>query len=124
MLPHLLACSLTHSLVHTHIVCQLHMYICTLSLSPQPVLVVGVDNQLTSNLWTPQSFSRDFGKDYSELVDCRWGYPLPHYPSHIFWDGFDDISRRLREPNSREPRLLKQKDWPPGEDFCEKLPRR
>lgn len=64
------------------------------------------------------------GDDYSELVDCRGGYPLPHYPSHVFWDGFNDVSQRLRDPNTREPRLLKQKDWPPGEDFCEKLPRR
>ena len=31
---------------------------------------------------------------------------------------------RLRDPTNDEPRLLKLKDWPPGADFSEKLPRR
>ena len=31
---------------------------------------------------------------------------------------------RLRDPDGDEPRLLKLKDWPPGDDFSEKLPRR
>ena len=31
---------------------------------------------------------------------------------------------RLRDPTEDEPRLLKLKDWPPGDDFSEKLPRR
>lgn len=31
---------------------------------------------------------------------------------------------RLRDSKSNEPRLLKLKDWPTGDDFSEKLPRR
>ncbi len=31
---------------------------------------------------------------------------------------------RIRDPTKNEPRLLKLKDWPPGDDFSEKLPRR
>ena len=31
---------------------------------------------------------------------------------------------RLRDPTTNEPRLLKLKDWPTGEDFSEKLPTR
>ena len=42
----------------------------------------------------------------------------------MFWDGFEDISKRLRDPRTGEPRLLKLKDWPPGDDFSEKLPKR
>ena len=34
------------------------------------------------------------------------------------------ISVRLRDPTNDEPRLLKLKDWPTVEDFCEKLPKR
>ena len=88
------------------------------------MVVAGVNRGLTPDMWTPQSFSRDFGDDYSELVDCIRSVPLPHFPSNVFWDGFEDMSCRLRDPASGEPRLLKQKDWPPGEDFCEKLPKR
>ena len=88
------------------------------------MVVAGVDSGLTTEMWTPQAFGRDFGDDYSELVDCLRCSPLPHFPSHVFWDGFDDMTQRLRDPTSGDPRLLKQKDWPPGEDFCEKLPKR
>ena len=31
---------------------------------------------------------------------------------------------RLHDPNNDVPRLLKLKDWPPGDDFSEKLPKR
>ena len=31
---------------------------------------------------------------------------------------------RLRDPTKNEARLLKLKDWPPGDDFSEKLPKR
>ena len=35
-----------------------------------------------------------------------------------------DMPVRLRDPTTNEPRLLKLKDWPTGEDFSEKLPTR
>lgn len=31
---------------------------------------------------------------------------------------------RLIDPTNDEPRLLKLKDWPTGDDFSEKLPKR
>ena len=36
----------------------------------QPVLVVGVDKQLSPDMWTPQSFSRDFGASHVHTMSC------------------------------------------------------
>ena len=38
-----------------------------------------------------------------------------------FWDGFENVSERLRNDNG-DPMVLKLKDWPTTKDFKEKLP--
>ena len=64
------------------------------------------------------------GSELVDLVDCRSGLILPNIPAKQFWVGFEDVRHRLVDQATEEPMLLKLKDWPPSEDFSEKLPRR
>lgn len=89
----------------------------------QPVLVKGVDERLSIDLWHPDAFCRDFGEVKNDLVDCRTGAIIKNLPMRKFWEGFESFDKRLKDDDG-ECRLLKLKDWPPGEDFSEKLPRR
>lgn len=89
----------------------------------QPVLVSEVSNHLNMDLWRPESFSRDFGEDKNDLVNCMNGNLVPNQPMKKFWDGFEYINKRLKDEKGN-PMLLKLKDWPPGEDFAEILPTR
>lgn len=89
----------------------------------QPVVVSKVDACLNMDLWRPESFSKDFGEDANDLVNCLTGTLVPNQPMKRFWDGFDYINKRIKDEKG-EPMLLKLKDWPPGEDFSETLPTR
>ncbi|KFM59229.1 Lysine-specific demethylase 3A, partial [Stegodyphus mimosarum] len=89
----------------------------------QPILVKGVEEGLDMSLWHPDSFCRDFGEVKNDLVDCRTGAVLKNLPMKRFWEGFETFSKRMKDENG-EYMLLKLKDWPPGEDFSEKLPTR
>lgn len=89
----------------------------------QPVLVSDVSTILDKNLWSPESFSRDFGEERVDLVNCASGLVVPYQLGKKFWDGFDLAAKRLRDERGA-PMVLKLKDWPPGEDFAELLPGR
>ncbi|CAH0720118.1 unnamed protein product, partial [Brenthis ino] len=89
----------------------------------QPVLVSDVSSLLDKDLWTPESFSRDFGDARVDLVNCASGLVVPNQPARKFWDGFELAAKRLRDERGA-PMVLKLKDWPPGEDFAELLPAR
>lgn len=89
----------------------------------QPVLVSDVSTLLDKDLWSPESFSRDFGDTRVDLVNCASGLVVPNQPARKFWDGFDLAAKRLRDERGA-PMVLKLKDWPPGEDFAELLPAR
>lgn len=89
----------------------------------QPIIVSEVSNALNMDLWRPESFSRDFGDLKNDLINCMTGNIVPKMPMRRFWDGFDHISKRLKDERGN-PMLLKLKDWPPGEDFAETLPSR
>ncbi|XP_031620510.1 lysine-specific demethylase 3A isoform X2 [Contarinia nasturtii] len=89
----------------------------------QPVLVSHVNKCLNMDLWRPESFSRDFGEDANDLINCLTGTLVPNQPMKRFWEGFDCINKRIKDENG-EFMLLKLKDWPPGEDFSETLPTR
>ncbi|XP_046386731.1 lysine-specific demethylase 3B-like isoform X4 [Ischnura elegans] len=89
----------------------------------QPVIVSDVTKSLDATLWHPDSFARDFGDDKNDLINCTTGNIVPNQPMRRFWEGFEVISRRLRDDKG-QPMLLKLKDWPPGEDFAETLPAR
>lgn len=89
----------------------------------QPVICSEVSKRLNMSLWTPESFSRDFGEDKADLINCMSGNIVPNQQMKKFWDGFDHLTRRLKDDKG-DPMLLKLKDWPPGEDFAETMPTR
>lgn len=89
----------------------------------QPVMVSDVSKKLNLDLWQPSSFTRDFGEEKNDLVNCTNGNLLPKQAMKKFWDGFENITKRLKDEKGN-PMLLKLKDWPPGGDFAEILPTR
>lgn len=89
----------------------------------QPVLISDVSKNLNMDIWHPDSFTRDFGDEKNDLINCLNGNLLPKLPMRKFWEGFENITKRLKDEKGN-PMLLKLKDWPPGEDFAEMLPTR
>lgn len=89
----------------------------------QPVIVSNVGSKLDKELWTPDSFSRDFGRKTNNLINCMTGNVVPNQKMKKFWDGFEHVKQRLRDGNG-VPMLLKLKDWPPSDDFAKLLPDR
>ena len=91
----------------------------------QPVLVANVASRLNKDLWTPSAFSEDTRLQVlkSDLVNCISGKKLPNQPMKRFWEGFDQMEKRLKDEVGN-PMLLKLKDWPPGQDFADLLPDR
>ncbi len=87
-------------------------------------MVENVHLKLNQDLWTPQSFNRDFGKQTSRLVNCMNGDVIPKRPMRDFWNGFEDINQRLIDQETGDAMLLKLKDWPPNAEFRDMLPRR
>ena len=89
----------------------------------QPVLVSHVGNKLSSSLWHPESFSRDFGDQINDLINCSSGDIISDQPMSKFWNGFENSEERLCDQQG-DVMLLKLKDWPPSADFAETLPDR
>ncbi|XP_041049289.1 lysine-specific demethylase 3B-like [Carcharodon carcharias] len=89
----------------------------------QPVLVSGVHKKLNSALWKPEAFSREFGDQEVDLVNCRNCAIISDVKVRDFWDGFEVIAKRLKSEGG-QPMVLKLKDWPPGEDFRDMMPTR
>lgn len=92
-------------------------------LQGHPVLISGVDKRLDTSLWHPSSFSKDFGLQRHELIDCSTGKVVRNQRMSKFWDGFENSSKRLLDKNG-DPMMLKLKDWPQSEDFADILPDR
>lgn len=89
----------------------------------QPVLVSGIHKRLKGDLWRPDAFSREFGDQDVDLVNCRNCAIISDVKVRDFWDGFEIISKRLQDTEG-QPMVLKLKDWPPGEDFRDMMPTR
>lgn len=89
----------------------------------QPVIVSNVYKNLDKELWHPDSFIRDFGDTKNDLVNCMTGNIVPNQFMRKFWEGFENMTKRLKDDKGNTM-LLKLKDWPPGEDFAEMLPSR
>lgn len=87
----------------------------------RPVIVSNMDTRLDMDLWKPKSFSRDFGGNKINLINCLTDDDVPNQEMKSFWDGFDDIKNRLKD-NEGKPMLLKLKDWPANQDFFDTLP--
>lgn len=58
-----------------------------------------------------------------DLVNCRNHEIVPNVKLSKFWDGFENISKRMVDSKGR-PTILKLKDWPSSEDFKEIMPTR
>uniref|UniRef100_A0A3Q3EGD9 Lysine-specific demethylase n=1 Tax=Labrus bergylta TaxID=56723 RepID=A0A3Q3EGD9_9LABR len=89
----------------------------------QPVLVSGIHKRLKVDLWHPDAFSKEFGDQDVDLVNCRNCAIISDVKVRDFWDGFQVISKRLQDSEG-QPMVLKLKDWPPGEDFRDMMPTR
>lgn len=89
----------------------------------QPVMVSDVGQRLNPNLWSPNSFCRDFGVYTNDLIDCATGLLVEGKTMKEFWDGFEDETKRLKDSDGNKM-LLKLKDWPVAADFSETLPER
>ncbi|XP_053211076.1 nuclear receptor coactivator 6-like [Panonychus citri] len=87
----------------------------------QPVLISGINKLLDSSLWNPDEFNRLFGDAKSDVVNCKTGHVLPKLQMKKFWDGFENLNKRLKGDDN-EFLTLKLKDWPPGDDFSDLLP--
>lgn len=88
-----------------------------------PVLMSNVAASMNKELWTPQSFSAEFGELKSELINCLSGNLVQGRKISEFWDGFEYMSDRLKDSEGN-PMLLKLKDWPPDSDFQKIMPSR
>lgn len=89
----------------------------------QPVMVSDVGKSLNSEIWSPESFSRDFGQYTNDLIDCATGDVVVGKTMKEFWDGFENEANRLTD-SAGNKMLLKLKDWPVAADFSETLPER
>ncbi|KAK3723792.1 hypothetical protein QZH41_007105 [Actinostola sp. cb2023] len=89
----------------------------------KPILVSNIDKLLDDNLWSPESFEKEFGEEITDVVNCRTGKTVENFSVGAFWKGFECVKDRAVD-SCGEPMLLKLKDWPPGDDFSEKLPSR
>lgn len=86
-------------------------------------MVSDVGKNLNPNLWSPSSFSRDYGHVTNDLIDCATGLLVEGKTMKQFWDGFEDEAKRLKDDDGNKM-LLKLKDWPVAADFSDTLPKR
>lgn len=89
----------------------------------QPVLISGVLDKLQSELWVPEAFSAEFGHERSDFINCMTGNLVRNREISTFWDGFENVEKRLMD-HEGQPMLLKLKDWPPDSDFKNIMPSR
>lgn len=64
----------------------------SLLLCVQPVLVSRIDKRLKGHLWQPDAFSKEFGDQDVDLVNCRNCAIISDVKVRDFWDGFQVIS--------------------------------
>ncbi len=92
-------------------------------LRGQPVVIADSCCDLDPDLWSPESFLRDFGRVRHTLINCLNGNEVPKAKLADFWEGFQRVTKRLKDEKGT-PMLLKLKDWPPTDDIAEYMPRR
>lgn len=54
----------------------------------------GIDKRLKSHLWQPEAFSKEFGEQDVDLVNCRNCAIISDVKVRDFWDGFEVISSK------------------------------
>lgn len=81
----------------------------------------GIEKLIDIKLWNPEEFNKNFGDAKNDLINCKTGSVLSKQPMKKFWDGFENMSKRLKDEDG-DSMFLKLKDWPPGDDFSDLLP--
>lgn len=71
-------------------------------------MVSGVTKTMDPSIWNPESFLRDFGDIKNDLVNCLTGNTVPNQPMKKFWEGFERLTKRLKDEKG-QPMLLKLK---------------
>lgn len=89
----------------------------------QPVIVADVGTKLESSLWNPESFIKEFGDVKGDFLNCLGGTLLPSQPLRKFWEGFENVNKRIKGDDG-ESLVLKMLDWPPGDEFSDVMPSR
>lgn len=89
----------------------------------KPLLIRGLHHNISATLWTPESFSNEFGSMKVSLVNCKNGRIINELTMEKFWNGFENIEEREKDAKNR-PMILKLKDWPTADDFKQLLPSR
>lgn len=74
----------------------------------QPVMVSGVAQLLDQAIWHPDAFLKDFGDEKNDLVNCLTGNLVPNQPMRKFWEGFERLTKRLKDEKGQSM-LLKLK---------------
>nr|QDF21461.1 lysine-specific demethylase 3A [Brachionus koreanus] len=91
--------------------------------SKRPIVVKNLHKSLNEKLWTPDSFSSEFGHLEINLVNCRNNRIVPKVLLKKFWSGFSNLEERPCDHKGRKM-VLKLKDWPSSDDFKHFLPSR
>ena len=68
----------------------------------------GVDKRLDNPIWHPDSFLKEFGDQTNDLINCQTGNLVPDQPMWKFWEGFERLTKRLKDAKG-QPMLLKLK---------------
>lgn len=89
----------------------------------KPIVIKNLHKSLDENLWTPDSFSSEFGHLETDLVNCKNNRIVPDVLLEKFWSGFDNSENRLCDHKGNKL-ILKLKDWPSSDDFKNFLPSR
>lgn len=82
-----------------------------------PVVVANSNRNMNKSIWKPEYFSKKFGNEKHEMVDCKNGATIKQVDMKHFWNGFDLISTRIPKDHN-EKVVLKLKDWPTSDDFA------
>lgn len=86
-----------------------------------PVIISNCNSFIDNSIWKPETFLKEFGKFEGQLVNCATDDEIDGHRMKKFWDGFERISSRLKDKEG-QPMILKLKNWPLKDEFCELLP--
>uniref|UniRef100_A0A1I8IPK8 JmjC domain-containing protein n=1 Tax=Macrostomum lignano TaxID=282301 RepID=A0A1I8IPK8_9PLAT len=68
--------------------------------------------------WHPRSLSRGLTGCRCSVLNCDAGTELPASPTRHFWDGFDSMKRRLKNPATGDPLSLRLRPPPASRSAC------